>query len=133
MTFNENQRSIIQRIGEISARFDAAAEQAAAAQIAAGQNALDLGTGLITAMNSLREIVSLQRQYGTPYASCSTRFERIKDRSFSIPQCRDRSKASLGSAHSIAMTCTAHFLSAAKRSTRRSLQPFMNFTIGAQR
>jgi len=64
MTFNENQRSIIQRIGEISARFDAAAEQAAAAQIAAGQNALDLGTGLITAMNSLREIVSLQRQYG---------------------------------------------------------------------
>jgi hypothetical protein len=64
MTFNEEQRAIIQRIGEISARFDDAAERASAAQIAAGHNALNIATALVTAMNSLREIDTLHKQYG---------------------------------------------------------------------
>jgi hypothetical protein len=58
------QRAIIARLGAISARFDDAIAQAAAAQIAAGQNILNVGTRLVTAMNSLQEIVTLQREYG---------------------------------------------------------------------
>jgi hypothetical protein len=66
MTFNEEQRAIIQRIGDISSRFDDAAEQAsaAAAQIAAGHNVLNIAPALVTAMNSLREIDTLHKQYG---------------------------------------------------------------------
>jgi hypothetical protein len=64
MQYTNEQRAIIRRIGEISARFDVAAEQASAAQIAAGQNALNVATALVTAMNSLREAVTLNRQHG---------------------------------------------------------------------
>jgi hypothetical protein len=60
----DEQRAIIRRIGAISARFDDAAEQASAAQIAAGQNALNVATALVTAMNSSRELVTLHKQYG---------------------------------------------------------------------
>jgi hypothetical protein len=64
MTFNEEQRAIIQRIGEISARADAAHDRAVAAQIAAGQDVFNIGTALITAMNSLQEAMTLHRQHG---------------------------------------------------------------------
>lgn len=64
MTFDNEQRAIIRRIGEISARFDEAAEQASAAQVVAGQNILNVGTALVTAMNSLREVMTLHRQHG---------------------------------------------------------------------
>ena len=64
MTFNDEQRAIIQRIGEISARFDAATERAATAQIAAGRDALNVVAALVTAMNSSRELVTLHKQYG---------------------------------------------------------------------
>lgn len=64
MTLNDEQRAIIERIGAISARFEDASEQAAAAQIAAGQNALNVATALVTAMNSLREAVTLNKQHG---------------------------------------------------------------------
>lgn len=60
----DEQRAIIRRIGEISARFDVAAERAAAAQTEAGTATITMGTALVTAMNSLREIVMLNRQHG---------------------------------------------------------------------
>jgi len=50
MIFDEEQRAAASRLQEISARLDAAAEQASAAQIATGQN---IATALVTAMNSL--------------------------------------------------------------------------------
>lgn len=64
MTFNAEQRAIIQRIGAISARFDDAAARSAAAQVTAGQGVLNVGAALVTAMNSLQEAVMLNRQHG---------------------------------------------------------------------
>jgi len=61
MEYTEEQRAIIQRIGEISAQFDDAAERASTAQAEAAQHTV---AALVTAMDSLREIVVLNRRHG---------------------------------------------------------------------
>jgi orotidine-5'-phosphate decarboxylase len=67
MTYNEEQRAIIARIGEISARFDAAHQHATAAQVAAGANVLNIGRALVTAMESAQELTALQKEYGDAF------------------------------------------------------------------
>jgi len=58
------QQAIIQRIGELSARFDAAAAAHQATQAATGHDILNIATAMVTAINQTGQLVTLQKQYG---------------------------------------------------------------------
>ena len=64
MTFNTEQQAIIHRIGELSARFDAAAATHQQTQAATGRDLVDIATAMITAINQTGELVTLHKQYG---------------------------------------------------------------------
>jgi hypothetical protein len=65
MEYNNEQRAIIRRIGEISARFDAAMEADRAARATISHNII--GTELIAAIERSNEIGVLQREYGNAF------------------------------------------------------------------
>lgn len=67
MEYNDEQRAIIRRIGEISARYDAAMEADRAAHATMSRNILDLGAELLAAMERSNEIGALQRDYGNAF------------------------------------------------------------------
>jgi hypothetical protein len=64
MAYTPEQREIIHRLGEASARFDAAAAAHQATQAAMYQDILEMGTALIAAINHSNELVSLHKRHG---------------------------------------------------------------------
>jgi len=57
MKYTDEQRAIIHRLEEATARFDAAA-------VAAQRNLIDITTAMIRALNQTGELVTLNRQCG---------------------------------------------------------------------
>ena len=64
MAYTEEQRAIIQRIGDLSREFDVAAAANHAAQAAASRKVSELLGELITAVARSAEIVTLQKRHG---------------------------------------------------------------------
>jgi hypothetical protein len=67
MTYTDEQRAIIRRIGEISARIDAVEAEHAAMQAAMGQSILNMGANLIAAIEHANRLGALRRQYGDAF------------------------------------------------------------------
>jgi hypothetical protein len=67
MDYTPEQRAIIARLGDISARFDAAAEANQVAQAAAARNIVEMGNALLAAVERSGELVNLNRQYGDAF------------------------------------------------------------------
>jgi hypothetical protein len=67
MTYTAEQRDIIQRIGDLSARFDAAVAAHHASQTAIGRNLIDITTAMLAAINQTGELVTIQKQHGDAF------------------------------------------------------------------
>lgn len=67
MTFNDEQRAIIQRMGEISARHGAAMEADQAAHAAIRFDLLNFATELASVIRRSNEIGALQREHGDAF------------------------------------------------------------------
>jgi len=67
MNYTPEQRAIIQRIGEISARFDATVASHREAQVAAGRNLIDAVAALTTAIERSNELMPLFLQHGDAF------------------------------------------------------------------
>lgn len=63
MEYTSEQRDIIRRIGELSARIDQTMIQHETAQATAAHSLLDVGNSLIAAIDRAAEITSLCRQH----------------------------------------------------------------------
>jgi len=64
MTYNEEQRALIRRMGEISARLDIAMEADRVAHRAMSHHLVDLGTELSGALRRSAEIGTMLKQHG---------------------------------------------------------------------
>jgi hypothetical protein len=64
MTYTEEQRAIIRRIGEVSAQLDATAAAHREAQQAAARGLIDAVTTLTIAINQAAEIGALNQRHG---------------------------------------------------------------------
>jgi hypothetical protein len=67
MTYTPEQRALIQRIGEISQRFNETLRRQQEAQLAEGQHLIDAVTALTAAMNRSRELMPLFQQHGDAF------------------------------------------------------------------
>jgi len=67
MEYNDEQRAIIRRMGEISARLDAAMEADRAAHERVSLDIVNLSAALIAAIQRSNEIGTLQRQHGDAF------------------------------------------------------------------
>jgi len=67
MEYNEEQRAIIHRMGEISARLDAAVTDDRTAHETVSITLLNLGVELSAAMQRSNEIGALQKQWGDAF------------------------------------------------------------------
>jgi hypothetical protein len=67
MEYNDEQRAIIRRMGEISARLDAAMEADRAAHAAVRLNLLNFSTELAAVIRRSNEIGTLQREHGNAF------------------------------------------------------------------
>lgn len=67
MQYSDEQRAIIRRMGEISARLDAAMEDDRVAHLATSRDLLHLGTELSAAIRRSNEIGIMQQQYGDAF------------------------------------------------------------------
>jgi len=67
MTYTEEQRAIIARMGEISRRFDEAAINHHATQSQLGHDLVDLAARMLDAINQTGELVTLNKQHGDAF------------------------------------------------------------------
>ena len=67
MQYTEEQRAIIQRIGDISAEMDATVTRHREAQIAAGRNMVDAMTALAAAIDRSNELWPLFQRHGDAF------------------------------------------------------------------
>ena len=67
MEYNEEQRAIIIRMGEISAQIEATVARHREAQIAAGRNMIDAVTALTAAIDRSNELWPLFQQHGDAF------------------------------------------------------------------
>jgi len=67
MEYNDEQRAIIRRMGDISARHRAAMEDDRAAHARTSCDILNLGTELLAAIRRSNEIGALQTEYGDAF------------------------------------------------------------------
>jgi hypothetical protein len=67
MTYTAEQRALIQRIGDISVRFNETLRRQQEAQLAEGERLIDAITALRTAMDRSRELMPLFQQHGDAF------------------------------------------------------------------
>jgi hypothetical protein len=67
MTYTDEQRAIIARMGKISRRFDETAVNHHAAQAQAGHDLIDLATRMLAVINQTGALVTLNKQHGDAF------------------------------------------------------------------
>jgi hypothetical protein len=64
MNYSDEQRALIERLGEVSTAVHATYARQHAAHLVAGENVIDAITALRRAMEESRELIELHQRYG---------------------------------------------------------------------